>query len=55
MYIQCDRGSDMSNISFIGVWAWLVSLKVWDEIIVSHLPPDHSHTDYGATTGPLTA
>eukprot|EP00035_Acanthoeca_spectabilis_P014343 m.273061 g.273061 ORF g.273061 m.273061 type:complete len:1146 (-) comp16114_c0_seq3:48-3485(-) len=46
LYWQCDRGSDMSCIAFIGLYAWLVLVGVYDEIIISHLPPDHSHTDY---------
>lgn len=38
----------MSNLAFIGLYGWLVQIGVYDEIIISHLPPDHSHTGESA-------
>ena len=46
LYWQCDRGADMSNRTWLGFWEHLVKIGIFDTIVVSHMPVDHSHMDY---------
>jgi hypothetical protein len=46
LYWQSDRGSDMSNKTWLGFWQYLLDEGIFTEIIVSHMPVDHSHMDY---------
>lgn len=47
LHLQVDRGSDMFNKTWLGVFATLIETKAWfSKIVISALPVGHTHDDY---------